>query len=194
MKKIKILFTTAALCVLAFPVIAQKLVNTGKTQQAVAPAQPDDLCTAINKVMKFSFDKFESIKEAEKQVKIGLYSEYSWMSKYQVPGFIDSKIKVTVTEKNYFTATYYNDWDTQTGVEKYNELIEKVKACVPRACCEFTPSVSKDMPDMKRFEFWTDKVKPGSDKRLYDVYIVVSYLIETDTKHAVVTLNISPKE
>lgn len=194
MRKNKTLFTFITLFTLTFAGNAQKPASTGKTQQAAATAQPDDLCTAINKVMKFSFDSFESVKEAEKQLKIGLYSEYSWMSKYQMPGFIDSKIKVTVTKKNYFVSTYYNDPDTQVGIEKYNELIEKVKACVPKSCCEFTPSVSKDMADMKRFEFWTDKVKPGTDKRLYDVYIVVGYVIETDTKHAVVTLTISPKE
>jgi len=179
---------------LFFTLILIQFASFAKAQDTGLNPTTDDFCTSINKVMQYSFDNFASIKEAEQKTKIGFYSEYFWMSKYQLAGFSENVIKLTITNKGYFSATYFRDADLLKALAKYNELIEMVKACVPKTCCDFSESVSKDMDDIKRFEFWTGQAKTGSDKRFEKAFISVNYLVETASRQAVVFLCVAPKE
>lgn len=157
-------------------------------------ALPVDLCSGIDQVMKYSFDEFKSIKSAEQKTKIGYFSEYFWASKYELQGFTENYIRLTITNKSYFNAQYFKSTDTEEGLKKYNELIELVKQCLPNLCCDYVQTIGNDFPDMKRYEFWSKKIKPTYDKKYDGVYIAVNFIIETKTKEAIVSLSISPKE
>ncbi len=170
------------------------LTPFGFAQQAVEKEHTDDLCTGINKIMTYSFQDYSTILEGEQITKIGLTAEHYWKSKYHLTGFADNTIRFTVVKKKYFSAVYFRDADHSKVLAKYNELIEMVRSCTPKLCCEFTPSSVRDMDDMKRYEFWIDKSKKGFDQRHEELYITVNYILETDTKEAVVFLNILPKE
>ena len=172
------------------------LCNNISSQTVVAETLQDDLCTAINKLMDQGVkDAFESYKQGERlTIPSKVYTDYYYKSSYTAAGFTEARIKKTITGLNYFTMVYFRDKDVVKSVEKYNELITKVKDCIPKANCTFSDSPATDQTDMKRYEFWTTKAKTGFSPMLAKYFVSVHYIVEKDTQDAVVYLRVGLKE
>ena len=170
------------------------LVMGARAQDPVNPTPPDDLATSIKKIMQFALTDYAAIKETQQSQFFKFASEKFWMSKYKVDGFTNNRIKMTITDRQFFSTNYFQGKDTSAALIKFRELIQKVKDCLPQTCCAYAESMPDNMKDLKRYEFWSGKLNPGFEKAYEKLYIYVNYIVEADTKDAVVSLCIAQKE
>lgn len=134
-----------------------------------------DFCSALQKIMEYSVNKFDSLKGPGKVLWRGYYTDLFWQATDSIPGFTSNTIHKTITGLPFYHATFASGADTSSCIKKYYELVEMVKKCNGTTCCTYAITEGMKTPEIKRFEFWVKTIKPGTPKAVETLNISVNY-------------------